>query len=529
MAKLGIVTLASPFGLLGCSDYVIEIPCLGPALAPSPVPGMTYLRASQIGCALDCDLGTGKNKYRGGAATDDASVINKAMAGASEKNPITLIIDGSALISGLFLPAGGYWSIAGLGCGTGFYVKSGTNNDGIHNGPAVWLVDNTGPPAPSRGSNISLSNFTINGNAGNGKSGVSSTGFPQGNLSTGQECYPINLMNLNHIKIENVVIVDSPCYHIRLSNVGDAVVSGCVLRSHGPNTDGVHVDGPANDITISGCNFTTNDDAIALNCPEGYSGDIARVTVNNCQFNSPRFMRLDTISYPGVFQTFYIDDVNVTGCTGTSIHPCFEIGDGTGSRPESVRSLAISDCTVNAPAVLNAWANFGTVALRNVRLIPTEGSQEAPGFSLVRTDLKLLNPDSGFYEGSRLVIENCVIERHSDAPVFVLVLLNKSTIKRIEINGFTLEDSGGHSTVPEMLKILSGNIGELVLNSVVSTRIKSPVSEGGFASINLVSGAGTLASGWEFPDAVMADDVAYISANTGLPSIKIGGVVEPYP
>ena len=30
---------------------------------------------------------------------------------------------GSALISGLFLPAGGYWSIAGLGCGTGFYVK----------------------------------------------------------------------------------------------------------------------------------------------------------------------------------------------------------------------------------------------------------------------------------------------------------------------------------------------------------------------------------------------------------------------
>jgi hypothetical protein len=42
------------------------------------------------------------------------------MAAASESNPITLIIDGSGLISGLFLPAGGYWNIAGLGCGTGF-------------------------------------------------------------------------------------------------------------------------------------------------------------------------------------------------------------------------------------------------------------------------------------------------------------------------------------------------------------------------------------------------------------------------
>jgi hypothetical protein len=44
----------------------------------------------------------------------------------------------------------------------------------------------------------------------------------------------------------------------------------------------------------------------------------------------------------------------------------------------------------------------------------------------------------------------------------------------------------------------------------------------------MVSGAGVLATGWEFPDAVMANEVPYISANSGLPSIKVGGVVEPY-
>ncbi|MGA8160993.1 MAG: hypothetical protein WCB76_09315, partial [Acidobacteriaceae bacterium] len=66
---------------------------------------MTYIRASAIGCALDCDLRSGKNKYHGGEATDDGPLINAAMAGASAANPITLIIDGSALISGLFLPA----------------------------------------------------------------------------------------------------------------------------------------------------------------------------------------------------------------------------------------------------------------------------------------------------------------------------------------------------------------------------------------------------------------------------------------
>ena len=41
-------------------------------------------------------------------------------------------------------------------------------------------------------------------------------------------------------------------------------------------------------------------------------------------------------------------------------------------------------------------------------------------------------------------------------------------------------------------------------------------------------GAGVLATGWEFPDALMANSVPYISATTDSPSIKVNGVVEPY-
>src|ERR1700749_3400579 len=97
----GFAAVGSAFGysLMGCSDFEITIPCLGSAAAPAPVAGMTYLRASQIGCALDCDLQTGHNKYSGSKATDDAPRINAAMASATASNPITLIIDGSALIS----------------------------------------------------------------------------------------------------------------------------------------------------------------------------------------------------------------------------------------------------------------------------------------------------------------------------------------------------------------------------------------------------------------------------------------------
>ena len=319
---------ALPSLVLGCDDNITaNIPCLGPAAAPVPVGGMTYVRASQLGCALDCKLETGRNKVTGGPATDDGPRINAAMAAATADHPITLIIDGSALVSGLFMPAGGHWSIAGLGCGTGFFIASGTNNDSIHNGPPNAAVPfDPGPPAPPRGSNVSLSNFTMNGNQGNGFNGNSTTGMPQGRQTGFFLC--INLMNLDNITVENVVVVNSPAYHFRVSNVGNVTVSGCVMVSSGANTDGLHFDGPANDINISGCSFTMNDDSIAMNCPEGYGGDISRVTITDCVFNGFSLLRLYTkINNPGVNPVaYYIDTVTVSNCNGTFSEVGFMIG-----------------------------------------------------------------------------------------------------------------------------------------------------------------------------------------------------------
>src|SRR6202022_1213882 len=99
---------------------------------------------------------------------------------------------------------------------------------------------------------------------------------------------------------------------------------GCVMKSSGYYTDGLHFDGPANDITITGCDFTTGDDAIALNCPEGYSGNISRVAVSNCTFNSWSLMRLYTGLGPGAEDR--IDSVTVTNCSGSMIIAAFLIG-----------------------------------------------------------------------------------------------------------------------------------------------------------------------------------------------------------
>ncbi len=516
VGRAGLLAAGSAFGFsfTGCSTIDLEMPCLAVAPAPAALPGTTFIKASQIGCALDCSLATGNNKYTGGPATDDGPRINAAMAGATASNPITLIIDGSALISGLFLPASGYWSIQGLGCETGFFIKSGTNNDGIHNGPPdPPIPNNPGPPAPPRGSNVALSNFVLNGNRGNGFDGDSNTGAQQGNLAV-VWYFAINLTNLNNIVIENVAVVNSPSFHIRLSNVGNVVVSGCLMRTQGVNTDGIHFDGPANDITISNCSFTTGDDAIALNCPEGYTGNISRVTVTNCTFNSASMIRLYTIPWQGP-PGFSIDTVTVSNCSGTLLGAGFLIGESALSLPHALDGLTISNCSMHAPAVLDISANFGSIVLSNTTLIPA-GLSQAPGYAFVRTSL-LYN---GFtYAGSNLTFNQCAIASSGNAAA--LILQNNSRIANLIFNGFDAH-------AQDLLSVVSGTLGQLILNAVDGSNIQAPVSSGEFSNIGSVSGSGVLATGWEFPDTVMANGVPYISANSGLQSIKVGGVVEPY-
>ena len=526
--RTGIFVAGAAFGsgLVGCDSGGFSIPCLGPAPPPTPVAGMTYIRASEIGCALDCDLRTGRNKYTGGVATDDGPRINEAMAAATADNPITLIIDGSALISGLFLPAGGSWSIAGLGCGTGFFLKSGTNNDGIHNGPAgAPLPTDPGPPAPARGANVSLSNFTLNGNQGNGHTGNSTTGFRQGLKQLWY--FGINLMNLNNITIEKVVVVNTSAYHFRLSNVGNVIVSGCVTKSYGLNTDGLHFDGPANDIAISSCDFTTGDDSIALNCPEGYSGNISRVTVDSCTFNSWSLMRLYTTNYNT--NKFNIDTVAVSNCSGKLSEAAFLIGISGQSNPNSIDGLSISDCQLTAPMVLGVAENFGSIALKNVILTQWQSKVDwwAPQSNRI---CGFVRPSplygSVSYVGSSLSFENCQITRSGNLSTAPIVLENDSTIESVTFNGFGILDIGSSKSVPSLMDIGSGSVGQFVIDSVNSTNVAQPASE--FSSVGSVSGGGVLATGWEFPDAVMVDGVPYISESSGLPSIKINGVVEPY-
>ena len=96
-------------------------------------------------------------------------------------------------------------------------------------------------------------------------------------------------------------------------------------------------------------------------------------------------------------------------------------------------------------------------------------------------------------------------------------------------NGFVVQDAGEYKPVQNFILIGWGSIGQLVLDALSTNNINRLIAEREFPSIRSVSGGGVLATGWEFPNSVMANGVPFISANTGLPSIKLGGIVEPFP
>jgi hypothetical protein len=131
--------------------------------------------------------------------------------------------------------------------------------------------------------------------------------------------------------------------------------------------------------------------------------------------------------------------------------------------------------------------------------------------------------------GSSLTFENCSIDRNGDIEVPASILANGSRIEYLAFKGFGVQDAGFHPPMRALLDLEQGSIGQLVIESLNSNNIMAPMSLEGFLNVESVSGAGVLATGWEFPDGVMAEGVPYISESTGLPSIKVNGIVRPYP
>lgn len=506
--------------------------------------------ASQIGCILDCDLTTGLQNGTGLAATDNTAILQEVLNSASATNPVHLLIDGGSLITGLFTAPNGYCIVEGIGPSSGFFVKSGSNSTGFGNKRgAPFEQQESGLPTPPQAGYVYLRNLLINGNMlGNSTSGNLKGVFPGNNpnawFSPGTDLYVnIDLQNLAHVVIEDVVSVNSPLYALRISNCSDVSIVGYNADTSTNLTgqsDSCHISGPCDRFRIVNSTFNSgSDDTIAFNAPEGWTGDITNVLIDNCYSSGNSLVRL----YAGNRTVANLVVNNMTGSSRRAAHIMGIQNVGSGG-PIPPNGLIIAVDQVQDYEANNIRASLTSAAVGWVELCNSFGVMRMTNqiWDSPVTAIPFISLSNMQLNVSEVIVSNVTIQRTTRGNALGGALIDTTVntgfagscnFKRVVIDGYDVMDQAGQtfSPLPYLLNIGTGNqIGELFIKSLDPTNITSLVdSTNGFTNITQVNGPGVLASGFQFPDSVMANNCMYISAtgaNAGKPCIKLAGTVH---
>lgn len=182
--------------------------------------------------------------------------------------------------------------------------------------------------------------------------------------------YMILLENCNHIKISDVLLQNAEAWTLHLLGCTDVHVKDIRIRNplHGPTVDGIDIQACQN-VTVSGCDIYTPDDAIVLK--NRYSKYVERPCRN----------------------------ITVTDCILTSVCNCFKIGTET-------------------------TGNFGNIVFSNSAIRTAQPTDPLAAVRVSETGLTLL-PSSGIsvesVDGSEIdgvVISNITMEEVR-SPIFI--------------------------------------------------------------------------------------------------------------
>ena len=234
--------------------------------------------ASDLGCILDCNLNTGLTAT-GEPATDNTALLNAFLATASATNPVSLTLDGPTLTTGLLIH-GGHTTIEGIGPGSGLFLKSASNSHAIrnHSGPASRRP-RLRPPRTCHELKLRHHRPQPAAQRQPRQRHLRQHRHTASPTTVGRQDHALrhrHYVNCTAVWLEDLILHDLTTYAVCLSNCAAVVCRNLrITTPRDRNCDGIHFNGPASDIHISDCFFQTGDDAIALNAPEGFGGDIS--------------------------------------------------------------------------------------------------------------------------------------------------------------------------------------------------------------------------------------------------------------
>jgi hypothetical protein len=385
------------------------------------------------------------------------------------------------------ITSGAETGVAVSAYGTGFF-SANNSGDMISNGTTVsgGNCENVAAvPGSLNGASYGISGVIFSGNGGN-----------QSNY-----CFGADFNNANNIVIENTVFYNIYKYGIKLDNVKQVGIDHVYIYATnvGPtapiNTDGVHIDGPASDITISNSYFHTGDDAIAINSSEGYCGPISRVTITNSTLDNAR----------SALRVYNNGAICANGLS--PLIDTVTISNYSGSVYESVATLGFNTIGTLNPAINNLkWANSVVTAVAPLPgafiVVNNLGKVDLDGFTLQGVSDCLFCSAIGSQGISLLKLHNvtAVFNSYNTGGTGILNILGDIsgggtlTVADAIIDGLGEYNDPGGTAAPgcplcnmPITNLYAANIDMNLFNSFSSTNVTNLV---GLVGSNISMGAG---------------------------------------
>lgn len=441
----------------------------------------TTVTASSF-ATLDADCATGA-KIGGGTATDNTSNLNAVLATASASAPLELIMDGCSVVTGLKMSQAGYTTIRGTGWGSGLFVKSGSNSPAIDNGYSFYPTGT----APTRGANVVIRDLRIHANRGTYPSGNSTVTDARGNFISA-----LAISSVENLLIQNVWIYDAPTYAFIGANLGHANFIGNRVEAVAAgqvNTDGFHIDGPANNLKFVANSFVNlGDDSIALNAPEGYGGAISDVSIEGVQLeNCIDVLRAYTSAVSGT--RYVVKNISVTNVTGDASTTGFILaGAVSTTAADWIENLTVSNLRLASPRLISVGPDsIGDIRISNSVWIPT-GANDA---FLYLTGATTIN---------NIELDQFTIYRNAtgSSAARIITIPSGATVNRLAVNGFSLVDALGRAdaAVPYLIESQSGGtLGRLWVGSLDPDGATAVLGSSGSANVTKIQGPGVTAAG----------------------------------
>jgi hypothetical protein len=384
--------------------------------------------------------------------------------------PVRLVLDVACRAQQVSIPAG--CTIEQIGHGSGSIPLTGIWMDIITNGTNSCILKNANW-ASNFGSNqlncanivdqdITLRGLYLNGQRAAGASGNSTGTFAASVNTNGQFVSPIQFYGVSNLLAEDISICDPCCYHFHCANISyctfrDLTFLDPVYFASQPQnriTDGLHCNGPWNDVLIDGLKGTTGDDMLALNAADGNLSE----TIN--QASGPQAF--------GGFGNVYFGNGTRTVAKNLFPNACQTLGRYiTGNDPR----VGGAGCVIDFLDVSNVVGSVveGGMGSLTIAGFTDPGTRRRCTFSNISLDSVDSNTnDDGFSIGGNctdITFEN-VKFRNSKAGQWVQFSLGPdAAVGRLEFNGITERDDSGEASSPSpLISISQGSVDELILN-----------------------------------------------------------------